>query len=590
MHDASLLFLILVMTIGLFIWGRFRYDTVALMTLLALVFTGIVPSWQAFLGFGNSAVISVAAVMVISAVVIQAGIVEQILALMKPLLNSPFLLISSICLLAAFLSAFINNVGALILIMPVAIQSAISANISPSKILMPLSFATILGGMTTKIGTPPNLLISSYKESLTGTPFSMFDFTPTGLSVAVAGLMFIVVLGWRLVPERRKPSGDTSEMYPIQDYISEILIPDHSQVVGMARAELEQFIEGDFSILGLIRGRKKKLIVPNNEELRANDVLIIEASHEDLSHLLVQGNLKLKHGEMISPESLRGEEISTIEAVVTPGSRLESRSWQRLRVRSRYGLNLLAIARSGQGMRNRLNHVNFRPGDVLLIQGASEDLREQIINLGLVPLAERKINVGFKRSLLWPLAIFAGGLLLASFQILSIEVAFTLVVVLMVLCNIIPMRDVYKSIDWSIIVLLGALIPLGDALKNTGAAKMIGNSLLAMTGGSSIIIILGLLLIITMTLSDLMNNAATAVVMAPIGADVAELLHMSPDAFLMAISIGASCSCLTPISHQNNTLVMGPGGYKFFDYLWLGIPLEIVVLLTALPALFIFWL
>ncbi|WP_115336882.1 SLC13 family permease [Legionella londiniensis] len=590
MHDAYLLFLILAITIVMFVWGYFRYDTVALMNLLALVFTGLVPSSQAFLGFSNSAVISVAAVMVISSVIIQAGLVEQILSFMKPVLASPFLLIGSICILAAVLSAFMNNVGALSLIMPVAIQGAISAKLSPSKILMPLSFATILGGMTTKIGTPPNLLISSYKETLTGTPFSMFDFTPVGFAVALGGLVFIIFIGWRFVPERRKASGDTSEMYPIQDYITEIRIPENSPVAGMKRAELEQFIEGDFSILGLIRGRKKKLVVHSREELLANDVLIIEASHEDLNNLLIQGNLELSQGEIISPESLRGEEINTIEAVVTPGSRLQGRSWQRLRVRSRYGLNLLAVARSGKGIRKRLNHVNFNPGDVLLIQGPGEDLREQIINLGLVPLAERTINVGFKRSLVLPLAFFIGGILLTSLQILSIEVAFTLVVVLMVACNVIPIREVYKSIDWSIIVLLGALIPLGDALKNTGAAKMIGNSLLSMTGGSSVILILALLLLITMTLSDFMNNAATAVVMAPIGADIAELLHMSPDAFLIAISIGASCSCLTPISHQNNTLVMGPGGYKFFDYLWLGIPLEIVVLLTALPALAIFWL
>ncbi|VEG90502.1 SLC13 family permease [Legionella spiritensis] len=590
MQDAYLLFLILAVTLAMFVWGYYRYDMVALMSLITLVLVGLVPAGQAFEGFSNPAVITVAAVMVISGAIIQAGLVDKILEYIEPFLTSPFQLIAVICIVSAILSAFMNNVGALSLIMPVAIQGAINAKISPSRILMPLSFATVLGGLITKIGTPPNLLISSYRQSLTGEPFSMFDFTPAGMSIAVVSLIFIILIGWRLVPERRKASGDASELYQIQDYISEIVIPADSPVVGMERRALENLIEGDFSILGLIRGRRKRLVVPGDEELQANDVLIIEASHEDLNNLILKGNLELSHGEVISAESLRGQDISTIEAVVTAGSRIMGRSWQRLRVRSRFGLNLLAVSRSGKAFKNRLNHVNFNTGDVLLIQGASENLQENIVNLGLVPLAERTINVGIRHNILLPLALFLGGIFLASLQILRVEIAFTLVIILMVVFNVIPIRQVYSSIDWSIIVMLAALIPLGSALKTTGAAQMIGSSLLAMSGHGSILLILGLLLIITMTLSDVMNNAATAIVMAPIGANLAELLKMSPDPFLMAVSIGASCSFLTPISHQNNTLVMGPGGYKFFDYLWLGIPVELVVLITALPALYFFWL
>ncbi|MDI9819242.1 MULTISPECIES: SLC13 family permease [unclassified Legionella] len=590
MYDIYLLFLILALILVMFIWGFYRYDVVALIGLSTLVLTGLVSVDHAFVGFSNPAVITVAAVMVISAAIIQTGLVEQILEYMESLLFSPLLFIGFTCLAGAMLSAFMNNVGALSLIMPVAIQTAIKAKMSPSKILMPLSFATVLGGMISKIGTPPNLLISAYRQNLTGVSFSMFDFTPVGLTVAISALFFIILLGWRLVPERRKASGDTSELYQIQDYISEIVIPKDSPVVGMERRQLENFIEGDFSIIGLIRGRKKKLVLPCDEELQANDILIIEASHEELNNLIIKGKLQLQHGEVISPESLRGEDISTIEAVVTQGSRVQGRSWQRLRARSRFGLNLLAVARSGKAIKNRLNHVNFNPGDVLLIQGSSENLQENVVNLGLVPLADRMINVGFKRSMLLPIILFIGGILLATFQILPVEVAFILVVVVMVIFNIIPMRQVYKSIDWSIIVMLAALIPLGDALQTTGTAKLIGSTLISITGGASPILILGLLLLVTMTLSDFMNNAATAVVMAPIATDLAELLHMNADPFLMAVSIGASCSFLTPISHQNNTLVLGPGGYKFFDYLWLGIPVELIVLFTAIPALVLFWL
>ena len=590
MHEAYTLFIILGLTLALFIWSHYRYDVVALMSLMALVLFNLIPSNHAFVGFGNSAVISVAAVMVISAALIDAGLVDTMLVYLKPIMKSQLLLIGTLCTIAAALSAFINNVGALTILMPVAIQSAYNTKLSPSLILMPLSFATILGGMITKIGTPPNLLIASYRENLLGTPLTMFDFTPTGLTVALAALAFIIFGGWRLVPERRKASSDSSDLYQINDYITEIQIPENSPVVGLQRQELEHLIEGDFSIVGLIRGRTKRLSIPSDEVLEVKDILIIEASHDDLTQLIRKGKLELYHGEMVSAASLTGNDISTIEAIVPPGSKIIKRSWQRMRIRSRLGLNLIAIARSGRSIKNRLNHVNFNPGDILLLQGASEALRENIVSLGLVPIAERPIQVGFKSNMVLPFILFLSGILLTAFQVLSIEISFTLVVILMVIFNLIPIRKVYKNIDWSIIIMLGALIPLGDALKNTGAAKMIGNSLVYFTGGSHILVILGVLILMTMTLSDVMNNAATAVVMAPIGADVAEILHMSPDPFLIAVSIGASCSCLTPISHQNNTLIMGPGGYKFFDYLWLGLPMELIVLITALPALYFFWL
>ncbi|TIE33508.1 SLC13 family permease [Legionella pneumophila] len=590
MYEIYLLFFIIFFTLAMFIWGYFRYDTVALMSLISLVLLGIIPSEQAFTGFSNPAVITVAAVMVITAAIGQTGFVEWLLKLFEPFLDRPFLHIGLICLLAAALSAFMNNVGALSLMMPIAIQSALKAKLSPSKILMPLSFATVLGGMTTKIGTPPNLLISAYKEQVTGSSFTMFDFTPVGLSVAITSLFFIALIGWRLVPARRSAEKYAVDMYQIQDYTTEIIIPQNSPVVGMERHQLEELIEGDFAVLGLIRGRKKRLVIAPHEELQAGDIVIIQATHDDLSHLISIGRLELAQGDVVSPENLLGEEITTSEAVVTFGSRIVGHSWQQLRIRSKLGVNLLAIARSGKALKNRLNHVNLNPGDVVLVQGSAEYLRENIISLGLVPLVERVINVGFNRSTLIPLCLFLLGILLASTQILAIDVSFVLVVILLVGFKLIPMRQVYQSIDWSIIVLLGALIPLGNALISTGAAKLIGEMVVTVAGTSSPLLILGILLLVTMTLSDIMNNVATAVIMAPIAVNIAQLMDLSVDPFLMTIAIGASCSFLTPISHQNNTLVMGPGGYKFFDYLWLGIPIELMVLITALPFLYYFWL
>ena len=590
MLEAYLLFFIIIITIALFVWGYWRYDTVALMSLITLVLLGIIPSSQAFSGFSNPAVITVACVMVITSAISQTGLIEKLIKYIEPLTHHNTLHISVLCFITAILSAFMNNIGALALMMPFAIQTSVQAKLSPSSVLMPLSFASVLGGLTTKIGTPPNLLLSSYKQEVTGSSFALFDFTPVGLSIAAVCLIYISLVGWHFVPKRRKASKLSDDLYHIQDYISEIMIPEDSPVIGLTRSELEKFIEGDCTIIGLIRGRKKRLTISSTETLAAKDILIVEASHEDLQSLLLKGKFQLVHGEIISPESLRGEDITVMEAVVMPGSRIEKRSWQRMRIRSRLRINLLAIARSGRAIKKRLNHVNLNAGDVVLVQGYADTIQETIVNLGLVPLAERNISVGFRRKGILPILFFVTAITLAATQMMPVSIAFLTAIVLMAIFNIYPMRLVYKSVDWSIVVLLAALIPIGNALQSTGAAQLITNLVFSFSGTQSPIIIITLLLIITMTLSDVMNNAATAVVMAPIASNIAQSMNLDVDPFLMTVAVGASCSFLTPISHQNNTLVMGPGGYKFFDYIRLGIPVEILVLIIGIPMIYWVWL
>ena len=590
MHDALVVFVVLIATIASFIWGFWSYDTTAMLALLVLVILGQIPTTEAFIGFSNPAVITVAAVMIITEAINQSGLVEQVVIRIAPLTNNVILYIGLLTSITAVLSAFMNNVGALALMMPIAISSAINAKISPSIILMPLSFASVLGGLCTSIGTPPNLLISSYREEITGYAFSMFDFSPVGVVVAVLAILMIATIGWRVIPVRQKASSQSHEKYPIQDYITEIQIPENSPVVGINRYKLEHLTQGDFTLLGIIRGRKKRLSIPPDEILQAKDVLIIEASHDDLHNLVEAGKLELVGGEIISPESLRGDDISTIEAVVPPGSRIEGRSWQRMRIRSRLQVNLLAIARSGRAIRNRLNHVNLNAGDVVLVQGRAETIQENIVNLGLVPLAERTINFGFRRKMVIPIIIFFMAILLAALKITSVAVSFSAAVMFLVIFNVFPMRRVYRNIDFSIIVLLAAMIPIGGALQSSGATKMISGLVFSIAGTHSPTLLLGLLLFVTMTLSDVMNNAATAVVMSPIAASMAQGMHLSVDPFLMAVAVGASCSFLTPISHQNNTLVMGPGGYKFYDYLNLGLLVEIIVLLVGIPMISWYWL
>lgn len=585
---AISLLMIIGLTLTLFIWGYYRHDVVALTALVLLVLCGLIPATHAFNGFANPAVITVAAVMVITAGINQSGLLDQLLLWLAPRSKSPFLFILTLCLLGAFLSAFMNNVAALALLMPLAIQGARQINLSPSSTLMPLAFASMLGGTCTKIGTPHNILIANYRETVTGTPFSMFDFAPVGIAITVLSLFFIASIGWRLVPVRRTAAA-AADYYHMNDYVSELQIKKDSPLIGIDRQQMDSRFKIDYAILCLIRGRSKKWVVHDDEVFQAGDILVIATTHEELNQLIQDAGLTLVHGDVVNPTFAAGTEIQTMEAVVTGGSRIEGKSWQKMRIRSLYGINLLAISRSAGTLRKRLNHVNLRNGDVVLVQGDGRHLREDIVNLGLIPLAARPIQLGFQRNMIMPLALFVLGILLASLNFYTVSFSFVLVVLLMLLTGVISPRQMYQSIDWSIIMLLGCLIPLGEAMLNSGLAGHIAGGLNQLAGFGHPLILIALLFVITMTLSDLMNNTATAVVIAPIAIQLAEVGQVSVDPYLMAVCVGASCSFLTPISHQNNTLIMQPGGYRFADYLRLGIPVEILTSLVAIPMIYLWW-
>jgi len=589
MHEATVLFLILAGTLGLFIWGYWRYDIVACLALGACVAVGAVPFSGVFVGFSNPAVITVACVMIITHALNRSGIVDLLVKSLTPITNHEVLHIAALTLLAACLSAFMNNVGALALLMPVAIQTAIQAKRSPSHVLIPLALGSALGGLITSIGTPPNLLISSYRRQVLGQSYAMFDFSPVGLVLAAVGVTFVVLIGWRLLPARRKSAESTEDMFQIQDYITEITIPGGSPLVDKTINEFENLIEGDITILGLIRKQRKRLVFRPQERLQQDDIVIVEASHSDLEKLLSKGKFELVGGATVSQEELRSDEVGVLEAVVPPGSRIEGRSTRSLRLRTRYRINLLAIARQGRAFKQRLNKVTLQAGDVVMLQGEVDSLRETVVSLGFLPLGERGIDVGRKPRAILPLMIFAGAIFSAAMRVVPVEVAFAGAVVTLVISNVMPARRLYEAIDWPVIILLAAMIPVGGALQATGTTDLIAKSFVGLAGHLSPIWILGLLMLITMTLSDIMNNAATAVVMAPIGVGIAQQLHLNVDPFLMSVAVGASCSFLTPIGHQNNILVMGPGGYKFMDYFRIGIFLELIILAVGLPMILWTW-
>lgn len=598
--EQGQIFLILVASMGLFIWGRWRHDVVALGALLACVIAGLVPEREAFAGFGHPAVITVACVLVLSHGLQRTGAVSRLAQRLLPSGAGKLLSIAALTSLGALLSAFMNNVGALALLMPIALQIAARLELPPGRVLMPLAFGTILGGMTTLIGTPPNLIVSSFRAQHGGGAFAMFDFSPVGVAVALTGVLFISLLGWRLVP--RREVGNAAS-FDTGHYLTEARVKEGGKAQGKTLREIEQLLdEADAQVVAMVRN-KLRLTAPNPRRvLQADDVLVIEADPQELGEVLGQPDLLLeaereakeaeqkedKDGETEKKAS-HSEDRAMQELLVKPDSSLIGRSASSTRLRSRYSINLLAISRQSHRSIKRLRSTPFQSGDVLLMQGSAEDIGEFANDYDCVPLAARAINIPDPRQANLALGIMILAIVAAAFGLLSTAIAFACGVLAYMLLRLVPLRAVYESIDWPVIVLLGALIPVAGAMSTTGAADLLARVLMENLAQGNATITLTLLLIVTMTLSDFMNNAATAAVMCPIALSAANQLGVSPDALLMAVAIGASCSFLTPIGHQNNTLILSPGGFRFGDYWRLGLPLEILVVLVSVPLLLWVW-
>lgn len=584
----GLVFATLLLTLVLFVSGRWRYDVVALLALLIVTLTGLVPAARAFAGFSNPAVITVAAVLVLSRGLQNSGVVDLLGERLLRLGGGVTVLLAALTGIVTFLSAFMNNIGALALMLPVALQVARKKGVSPSVFLMPMAFASLLGGMTTLIGTPPNIIAASFRAQTGAPPFRMFDFTPVGLGVAVAGVLFIALIGWRLIPQRRgQAAGDG--LFDVASYFTEVRLPPDSRLVGRPLSEINRFVANGVNVLGLVRAGERRLAPPPRTVFQAGDILILQADAENLAALVNKAGVALVGSERIVRDDVESDEVTLVEAVVMPNSLLVGETAYGLDLRRQHGVNLLAIARQGRQMRTRLDRVRLRAGDVLLLQCHTQTVKDILATLDCLPLAARNLRLGGPKPTFVPVGIFAAALLLSAVGVVSVPVAFLAAVVLLIVGRFVSLQEAYDSVDWPIIVLLGAMIPVGEALETTGAAQLVADTLLRVGDRLSPAALLVVVLVATMFLSDIINNAAAVVLMAPIGIGVAQGLSVSADPFLMAIAIGASCAFLTPIGHQSNTLVMGPGGYRFGDYWRMGLVLEVIVVLVAVPLLLVVW-
>jgi di/tricarboxylate transporter len=587
--EQGIVFAVLATAMALFIWGRWRYDVVAIVALLAVVYSGIVSPKEAFMGFGHPAVITVAAVLVISRALQACGIVDHIVRLLAPTRKSNMYQIAATSGLAALLSAFMNNVGALALMLPVVLRNAYRAGRSPSQVLMPLSFATLLGGLVTLIGTPPNIVIAAFREQSTGVPFNMFDFAPVGLVVAVAGIIYITVVGWRLVPQHRRGEVDAKDIFQIEAYITEAVVPENSALVGQQVRKIEQLCENEATVMAIIRDRRRLLAPAGMERLWKNDILVLEGDPTALEPLFDGGNLKQMGDQEVRAEELHSDDIRLAEAVVMPNSPIEGRSMRGMRMHDRYGINLLAVARSGEAPRARLGNIQFKAGDVLLLQGERNTMQQALAALGCLPLADRGLKVARRRQILLPIGIFGAAIAAAASGMVPVQIALVTAAVALILTKTLSIREVYQSIEWPIILLLGALIPIGEALQATGGTALIAGAILSLAGQVPTWAMLALVMVASMLLSDLIHNTPTAVLMAPIGVSIAGGLGLSVDPFLMAVAVGSASPYLTPIGHQSNTLVMAPGGYHFGDYARMGLPLDILIVVVAVPMIMWVW-
>ncbi|MDQ2633184.1 MAG: SLC13 family permease [Pseudomonadota bacterium] len=579
-------FAVIVLMMAAFIWGRLRYDLVAVLALLAALAVGVVPLKDAFSGFSNDIVIIVGSALLVSAGIARSGIMEFALRRYLPDVSSIRMQLALLVVTVAVLSAFVKNIGALAIMIPIAFQFARRSNTSPSTFLMPMAFASLLGGLMTQIGTSPNVVVAQVRQDLTGKPFTMFDFTPVGLMLTLAGCAFLILFYW-LLPQRTRKDGSLKEAIDIKNYVAEAKVVEESTIAGKAVADLLKMAGDDALVTSIIRSGTLRMTPFPDVVLRVGDRLLIEGDHEALDRLVAQAKLNLGSDRKVAEGG--GAETVAIEAVIAENSSLVGWSAENLALYDRFDVNLLAVSRKNERFDQKLGTITLRFGDVLVLQGSEASLPRFVRDFGLLPLAERPVRLGSVRGGIVPVFILVAAMGATALGLLPVQVAFFAAAVAMVLFRVVPIREVYGSIDGPILVMLAALIPVSDSLRRTGATDVIASVLADLGASLPGYGALALIMVAAMAITPFLNNAATVLVMAPIAAGFASTLGYQPEAFLMAVAIGAGCDFLTPIGHQCNTLVMGPGGYFFSDYPRLGLPLSLLVIVVAVPALMVVW-
>lgn len=586
--DQTLIISIFAVLFFLLVWGRIRYDLVAFGALILASILGLVPAHDVFSGFGHSAVAIIALVLIISRGLVGSGAIEKLAERLLDAQRPLPLHIAVMAVVGAGLSAVINNVAALALLMPLDIDTAAKAKRGVSLSLMPLSFATILGGMITLIGTPPNIVIAAYREDVLGEPFGMFDFTPVGLTVAVVGIAFVSLIGWRLLPKREGASEQEPE-FSKGRYVSELRVSDKSLEDTATVSDMYPLADDhDVHILGLVRSGKRLPGFAASQIIRAGDFIVVEGDPKSIEAFMGQTALEFSGSEKHSGGVTSGG-LTLTEAIVPEGARIAGRTARGLKLLYQHSVTLLGVSRNGQRFTDRVRLLTIKPGDVLLLLGDAKRNATAAAFLGVLPLEGRETPVVQRSKAGLSIGIFLAAIAAAVIGWVSLPVALSAAVIAFVAVGLVSGREVYESVEWKVIVLLASLIPLAESFANSGGAELIATQILTLTSGYPAWVSLLALMVVTMTLSDFLNNVATTLIAAPIAFGMASATGTNPDAWLMTVAVAASCAFLTPIGHKNNTIILGPGGYRFGDYWRMGLLLEVLVIIVAVPTILIVW-
>ena len=586
--QQGLAFALVGVTIAFFVWGRFRYDIIALGALLAGLALGVVPAREAFLGFANDITVIIASALVVSAAFARSGVIERLLAPILPRLKTERSQVLVLVTAVTLLSMATKNVGALAILMPIALQLARRTGVSPSRLLMPMSFGALLGGLVTLVGTSPNIIVSQVRQEVVGRPFGMYDYAPVGLGLTLAGVAFLA-FGYRLLPKNRQAVASLDAALSASAYLTEVQVPDDWKPDRPRIADLHALAHGEVAVKALLRAGKRRPSPHPNTHVQPGDTLLLEGEHQALDELIVRAKLRLTRADRPVAMEEPTEEVRMVEAVITAPSDLIGQSAQRLDLHGQYGVNLVGVSRAGYRLTQHLRSLKLRAGDVIMLQGGERSLPGVLQTLGLLPLAEREVRLGGMRHMIAPPLILAAAMLLVAFQIVPVAVAFFGAAVLTIAVGALRMREAYAALDGPVLVLVAALIPVSEAIQATGGADLIGGVLSHLFRATPPIFVIGAMMALAMAATPFLNNAATVLIVAPVGASLAKQLALNPDPFLMAVAVGAACDFLTPIGHQCNTLVMAPGGYRFADYPRLGAPLTLLVLVVGTPLIALAW-
>lgn len=603
--EQGLVYFVILLTLSMLVFEIWRYDVIALIGMLLLVILGMIPVEEAFAGFGHPAVVTIAAVLVVSRGLQNTGVTDLVARWMSGVGDHLALQLAILCGLVVVSSAFMNNIAALAIFIPVAIRISMKSRRPSSLYLLPMAFSSHFGGLITLIGTPTNLIVSELRVEHVGNPFGMFEFAPIGLGIAIVGVAFIAASGWRLIPRREAKTAEENGFEKV-DYLTEIKVPANSKLTGLRLRDLSSVTDAEAWVAAILHDNERVSSPSGSDRIYADDVLLVQAEAPYLRQFIFDTGVELTESKPIEEDlvanedgsepnfwedlksQLLSDDIETIEAVVRPDSILARKTARAVDLRARYGVNLLAISRCNENLRESIGSTQLESGDILLLQTHHENMSETLQNLGCLPLAEREIHLK-PHNLILGLGIFLAALFSASLNLLSVPTSMTTAAVAMVVTGVISVREAYQHVQWPIVILLGAMLSLGGAMELTGGDQLIADQILQVSHIVPPAALLVVIMLATMMLSDIVNNAAAVVLMTSISISVARGLGVSIDPFLVAVAVGGACAFLTPVGHEANVLVFDVGGYEFGDYWRLGLPLELLITAVTVPLLLWIW-